>query len=172
MSTQAPTLSMHNASVPALLRVLDSAEAILTKAKAHLEAKKASEDALLNSRLIVDMFPFVRQIQIVTDNVKGAVARLGGVDLPSYADTETTIDALIERVSKVRDFVKTVPENGFEGSEQKDIVLRFGPREFPFNGYSYLTGFVLPNTYFHLSMAYAIARTNGVELGKSDFLMG
>lgn len=172
MVNQAPKLSMHNACVPALMRVLDSAEAILTKAKVHLEAKKASEDALLNARLIVDMFPFVRQIQIVTDNVKGAVARLGGVDVPTFADTETSIDDLLERISKVRDFVKTVPDEGFEGSEQKDIVLKFGPREFPFNGHSYLTGFVLPNTYFHLSMAYAIARTNGVELSKSDFLMG
>jgi len=78
----------------------------------------------------------------------------------------------LTRIETVRSFVKTVPEDGFVGSEQKDIVLKFGPREFPFNGYSYLTGFVLPNTYFHLSMAYAIARTNGVELSKSDFLMG
>jgi len=79
MSNQAPQLSMHNASVPALLRVLDSAQSILTKSKAHIDGKKVSEDALLQSRLIVDMFPFVRQIQIVTDNVKGAVARLGGL---------------------------------------------------------------------------------------------
>ncbi|HEX6271617.1 MAG TPA: DUF1993 family protein [Polyangiaceae bacterium] len=28
----------------------------------------------------------------------------------------------------------------------------------------------IPNFYFHVCMAYAILRHNGVELGKTDFL--
>jgi hypothetical protein len=39
-------------------------------------------------------------------------------------------------------------------------------------GDDYLSHFVLPNVYFHLTAAYAILRHCGVELGKTDFLGG
>jgi hypothetical protein len=29
---------------------------------------------------------------------------------------------------------------------------------------------IIPNTFFHIAMAYAILRHNGVEVGKMDFL--
>jgi uncharacterized protein len=63
-----------------------------------------------------------------------------------------------------------VPASGFDGSETRHIVLGFGPRSFEFTGLAYLTGFVLPNFYFHMTTAYALLRHNGVVLGKSDFL--
>jgi hypothetical protein len=37
-------------------------------------------------------------------------------------------------------------------------------------GGDYLAQFLLPNFYFHLTVAYAILRHNGVEIGKRDFL--
>ena len=38
------------------------------------------------------------------------------------------------------------------------------------NGSDYLNHFVLPNFYFHLTAAYAVARHSGVEVGKRNFL--
>ncbi len=37
-------------------------------------------------------------------------------------------------------------------------------------GADYLVHFVLPNFYFHLTTAYDILRSAGVEIGKRDFL--
>jgi hypothetical protein len=37
-------------------------------------------------------------------------------------------------------------------------------------GDDYLVQMTIPNTYFHLTMAYAILRHNGVDVGKMDFL--
>ena len=37
-------------------------------------------------------------------------------------------------------------------------------------GEDYLLQIVIPNAYFHLAMAYAILRHNGVDIGKQDFL--
>lgn len=167
-----PTLGMYTGSVPAILRALTACTTLVAKAKDFAAAKNIKDDVILNARLAFDMFPFVRQIQIVTDNAKGCAARLGGVEMPSYADTEQTFDELLARIEKTKAFVQSVPEAGFAGSEQKDIVLKFGPNEYPFNGFSYLTGFVLPNIYFHLTTAYDILRTNGVSLSKSDYLAG
>jgi hypothetical protein len=39
-----------------------------------------------------------------------------------------------------------------------------------FHGQDYLTKFALPNFYFHASMAYALLRKNGVDVGKPDFI--
>lgn len=168
--TDAPTLDMYNASVPALLRVLKAATTVLTKAKEFAAEKKVADATVLGARLALDMYPLSRQIQILTDNCKGAAARLGGVDNPVFEDNEATFDELLARLQKTADFVASVPEAGFKGSETKDIVLKFGTMEFPFTGHSYLTTFVLPNVYFHLSTAYAILRANGVAIGKTDYL--
>lgn len=171
MSNTSPqSLNMYNASVPAILRALKNLSAILDLAQTYITDKKISDETLLATRLYADMLPFAKQIQIVSDNAKGAAARLGGVEIPAYEDNEKTLSELKARLEKTAAFVSSVDPKGFEGSETKDIVLKFGPNVFPFNGYSYLTAFVLPNIYFHVSIAYAILRENGVPLGKSDYL--
>ena len=38
------------------------------------------------------------------------------------------------------------------------------------DGICYLLQIVIPNVYFHVAMAYAILRANGVDLGKRDFI--
>jgi hypothetical protein len=45
-----------------------------------------------------------------------------------------------------------------------------GAAALKFNGEHYLKHFVLPNFFFHLTIAYGLLRHNGVALGKSDFL--
>ena len=57
-----------------------------------------------------------------------------------------------------------------DGTEDKDIVLKFGTREMPFKGEQFLVGFTLPNFYFHYTTAYDILRSLGVEIGKRDFM--
>lgn len=116
------------------------------------------------------MIPFTRQIQIMTDLSKGCGARLAGVAVPSYEDTETTFDELKTRIAKTVTFLETLKAAQFDGSETRDINLKLGPNELSFKGSDYLTGFVLPNFYFHATVAYAILRHCGVELGKRDFL--
>jgi len=164
------TLSMYQASAPVFVRQLEALSAILKKAEAFAEAKKIDSTVLVNDRLAPDMLPLSKQIQIATDGVKGCVARLADMEIPSYADTETTIAELQERVAKTIAFIKTVPADKVDGTEDKDIVLKLRDTEMPFKGQAYLLNFVMPNFFFHVTMAYAILRHNGVEIGKRDFL--
>ena len=170
--TAATKIDMYHASIPVLVRALTNLKGILGKAEAWAKEKNVKDETVLNARLALDMLPFVKQIQIATDNAKGAAARLGGVDVPSYADTETTFAELHERIQKTIDFMQAVPHDGFDGSESRHIVLKFPSSTFEFDGLSYLTGFVLPNFFFHVTTAYAILRHCGVPLGKADFLGG
>ena len=164
------TISMYQASAPRFANMLKNLSAILEKAQAHAEAKKIDPEVLLESRLYPDMLPLVRQVQIASDNAKGAVARLAGVEVPKYEDTEETIADLRARLAKTIDFVESIKPAQIDGSEANDIHLKLGPREVSWKGMQYLLGFALPNFYFHVVTAYDILRHNGVEVGKRDFI--
>lgn len=166
------SLSMYQISIPVFTRVLTNLSAILTKAAAHAEAKKIDPSVFINSRLAPDMFPLARQVQIATDTAKGCAARLAGIDIPSYADTEATFPELQERIAKTQAFLKTVTAEQINGSEDRTVTIKLRGNDMPFLGLPYLTGFVLPNLFFHATTAYAILRHNGVELGKADYLGG
>jgi hypothetical protein len=166
------TVSMFTASVPVYTQFLTSLSAILKKAAAHAEAKKIDPSIFINARLSPDMFALARQVQIATDHAKGSLARLAGVEIPSYADTEATFDELEARIQKTLAYVKTFKPEQIDGTEGKEIVLTFGTQKFPFNGQTYMIQFALPNFYFHTTMVYAILRENGVEIGKRDFMGG
>jgi hypothetical protein len=162
-------ISMYTMAVEQNARMLTNLSGLLDKGIAHAQAKKFDPTVLANSRLAPDMFPLSRQVQIACDMVKNGVARLAGIDAPKHEDNEQTMDELKARVAKALDFVKSVPANAFEGSEDRDIKIPLRDRTLEFKGLQYLRAFVLPNFYFHITMTYAILRHNGVELGKTDF---
>ncbi len=163
-------VSMSRLSVPVFKRGLGALSAILEKAEAHSVAKKIDETAFVQARLYPDMHPLARQVQIASDTAKGAVARLSGQDVPSFADTETTFAELKDRVAKTLAFIHSVAPDAIDGSETRTVVLNTRNGSKTFEGLDYLLGFALPNFYFHLTTTYAILRHNGVELGKMDFI--
>jgi uncharacterized protein len=164
------TISIYDISIPVLTRGLTNLSSILDKAAAHAAARKFDPAALAQARLFPDMFPLTRQVQITCDTAKGAAGRLAGIDIPKHEDTETTLDELKQRIAKTLDFVKSVKAEQMKGAESKTIELKFPNRTITFTGLSYLVDFVLPNFFFHESIAYALLRSSGVEVGKMDFL--
>lgn len=164
------SISMHTASVPVFVRMLNNLLAWLDKAQAHAEARKFDTANYLGLRLAPDMLPFTRQIQIASDAAKGCVARLAGVDVPKWDDNEASLDDLRARVRKTMDYVQSIPADKIDGSESREIVLQMRAGEIRFSGENYLRHYALPNFYFHLTTAYALLRHAGVEIGKTDFL--
>ena len=164
------TISMYAASIPLLKHNLKSLAAVLAKAEAHAMEKKIAPSVLLDSRLYPDMFPLTRQVQIATDHAKGCAARLSGSEIPKYEDTESSFADLAARIAKTISFLDSVRADQIDGSEEREIALQAGPRTMEFKGQAYLTNWVLPNFFFHVTTAYAILRHNGVELSKADFL--
>lgn len=164
------SISMHKASAPVFLRMLGNLDALLDKAEKYARERNFDPNLLVTSRLAPDMRPLSAQIQLASDTSKFAMARLSGGSAPPMADTETTIAELRERIKKTVDYIKTVPASAIDGSEEREVVLKFPNGEMKFTGLNYLTGFVLPNFLFHVTTAYAILRHNGVPLGKRDFL--
>jgi len=169
MNSSTP-LSMYQASVPVLVRMLQNLQGILSKAAEHAQAKKIDESVFLSLRLFPDMFPLSRQVQIATDMAKGCAARLAGAEVPRYEDTETSFADLNVRVEKTLALIKSFHAAQIDGSEGREIVIKSPFGDLNFSGLQYLLHFVLPNVHFHIATAYNILRSNGVELGKRDFL--
>ena len=164
-------ITMHSASVPVFVRMLNNMLAWLDKAEAHAKAREVRPEQLPRMRLTPDMLPFARQIQISTDHVKGCTARLAGMEPPKWADDEKTLDELRARIRKAIEYAQSIPAAKIDGSETREISLPIGPsRTMTFPGETFLKGFSLPNFFFHATMAYALLRQGGVELGKMDYL--
>ncbi|AKT43803.1 DUF1993 domain-containing protein [Chondromyces crocatus] len=166
------TLSMYESSVPVFLRAFANLSAILRKAVDYAEVEKLDPDTLTQARLIPDMAPLTAQVQFASDIAKGCAARLAGVEVPSFADKETNFTELQERIAKTVAFLESIDPAKFEGSEERGIELNIGGNPLGFEGRRYLLDFALPNFYFHVTMAYALLRHKGVQIGKRDFLGG
>jgi hypothetical protein len=163
---------MYAATVPSLRLMLKNLSAVMAKAEAHCEARKIDPTALLGARLYPDMLPFTAQVQIASDNAKGAAGRLANVEIPKFEDTEKTFPELHARLDKTLAFLDTLTEAQFEGAAERDITLQLRDRKLEFKGADYLTNWAQPNFYFHVTTAYALLRHGGVEIGKRDYLAG
>ena len=165
-------LSLYDVSIPVYLNSLRNLAAILDKAEAHAKANGGDVARYQEARLIEDMHPLTRQIQMVSDAAKGGAARLAGLTPPSMPDTETTWAELKERLQKTIDFVASVKREQVDGQEDRTIELKFPQGAMTFTGKDFLTNFSLPNFFFHVVTAYGLLRKEGVPLGKMDYLAG
>jgi len=164
------SISAYELTIPALQRGFAVLTKLLDKAEAFAEEKKIKPEILVNARLAPDMLSLAGQIQRLSDTAKAAAGRLTGTDAPSFSDDEVTLADLRARIQKTTDYLATVQESAFEGAAERIVTVKTRGGELSSSGKEYILTFVLPNFYFHLSMAYAILRHNGVAVGKLDFL--
>jgi hypothetical protein len=164
------SLSMYQATIPVFIRMLNNLSTLLTKAAHYAETKKFDPAVLINARLAPDMFALARQVQIASDTAKGCGARLTNIEIPSFADTETTFDQLHERIAKTVQFLQNINAAKFDGCEERTVTLKLPNEELQLTGQDYAMLFALPNFYFHFTTAYDILRHNGLDIGKKDFL--
>ena len=164
-------LSLHELSVPALIRGLDNLSAQIDKGIAHARENGIDESELVQARLAPDMLTLAGQVQRASDTAKFGGARLSqDAQPPSFADDETTLDALKARIANTIVYLRGIPATSIDGGEQREIRFKAGQRELHFIAHDYVRAFLLPNFYFHLAIAYGLLRHKGVPLGKLDYL--
>ena len=111
------TISMYKASAPIFVQFLTSLSAVLDKAASHAEAKKIDPAVLLDMRLSPDMYPLARQVRETTNHAARACGGAAGVELPSFANTESSIPELKERIARTIDFIKGLKPAQIDGTE-------------------------------------------------------
>ncbi|HEV2682626.1 MAG TPA: DUF1993 domain-containing protein [Rhodanobacter sp.] len=164
------TLSMYQASVPVFVRALGNLTHVLKKGEEHAKAKSVTDEVLLQTRLIPDMLPLIRQVQIACDMATRGTARLAGVEPATFEDSETTLEQAYSRIERAIEYINSFKPEQIDGSEARAIVLKMRTGEMNFEGQAYLLHFIIPNLFFHCTTAYNILREAGTEIGKMDFI--
>jgi uncharacterized protein len=164
------SLSLYQSSVPVYERSLNAFLGVLDKAEGHAQARKFDASSYLTIRLSPDMWPLGRQIQGFCDHAKNSSFRLAGKTPPAIEDKESTVAEFRQRIKTTLDLLKSIDGTAMDGAEDREIVLPAGPNKLKMQGADYLLHFALPNFYFHLTTAYDILRSAGVEIGKRSFL--
>jgi uncharacterized protein len=164
------TISMYKVSVPIFIQFLSAQSGVIDKVVAHAESKKFDPNYYFNLRFFADMYPYARQVQQASTHAARCCSELAGVPMPDLPNTETTFAELKARLSKTIDFCKGIKAAQIDGTEDKEIVLKFGTNERKFTGQTLLLNFILPNFYFHCTTAYDLLRHAGIELAKRDFM--
>ncbi|UHQ20163.1 DUF1993 domain-containing protein [Lysobacter sp. KIS68-7] len=164
--------SMHQFSVPVFVRALRNLRGVLQIGEKFIVEKGIAPEVMLATRLMPDMLPLVRQVQIATDMAKNCCARLTATEPMPFPDDEKTFEDLYARIDRCIDYIEGFAADQFEDAASRAISFKTRAGDLNFDGFGYLTSFVLPNLFFHASIAYAILREAGAPLGKNDFLGG
>jgi uncharacterized protein len=162
-------MNLYDATIPIFIKMLGNAEGWLDKAAAYAADKKFSPEVFLQTRMTPDMYPFVQQLQAACDTAKFAAAKMTGKEPPSHPDTEKTFDELRARLRVCIRYLETFKPEDFVGCEERPCSHQWMGGKTMRAG-DYLDHFVLPNFHFHLTTAYGILRSSGVEVGKMSYL--
>ena len=152
-------------------KTLENLEKWMDKASESAKARSFDVDVLAQARLApepVRVRP-AGAVGLRPGQVRGGLPRRQ--EPPSHPDTEKTFAELRERIRKCTSFLATVRKKDFVGAEERKVAPPWlGGRWL--TGHDYLVELAVPNFFFHVTMAYAILRHNGVELGKMDYIGG
>jgi uncharacterized protein len=148
---------------------LRTLELWLTRAEQLATAKNFDVGVLTHARLAPDMKDFTYQVQSACDYVKAGAAWLSAQTPPKHEDSEQTVDQLRARIRTTVAFAESVNESQYVGASERSMSFSWKPGKI-LRGEDYVLQMTIPNVYFHLAMAYAILRHNGVDIGKMDFL--
>ena len=164
-------IDLYDTSVGLYIKSCHSLRAILIKAKDH--AGPEGNTSLASARLYEDMLPLSFQVQLVSNLSKKATERIvpQKAPYPVWEDNETTLDELIARVDKTLDLLQKINPADVLGKDDEVVEVGMGTRgTATAHVKGYVLGHSLPNIFFHVTAAYAILRSKGVPLGKSDYL--
>jgi hypothetical protein len=173
-------MSLTNLLVPTYKQMLKTLSGWLDKAQAQMPEGRA--EALLSARLAPDMFPLSTQIRFACVQAQEGVFRLKGEHFPisrdtlldegrnanehpgSIADAQARIDETIALLDDLAPgALDAEPERPIAHALPTGMV-------FDLTAEQYARDWTLPQFYFHLMIAYAILRREGVELGKADYV--
>ncbi len=132
-----------------------------------VEAHSSNDSKLLYARLVDDMFPLNVQAKIAANFALRGCGSLSGKE---YKELEGDIDSFCELkayVASTIDYINQLPEPTLEQMNLK-VKDTAGFNEISMSGTEYISSFVLPNFFFHISMVYAIAKSNGLAVTKGD----
>ena len=173
-------MTLLDVVVPTYVQMLAALKAWLGKAEAQMPDGKA--DAFLSAHLAPDMFPLSTQIRFACVQAQEGVYRLQERAFPdtieillnegrNAAERPGSIADARARIEETLGVVNAVAAEAVDVDPKTPIahVLPQG-MVFDLTAEGYARDWALPQFYFHVMIAYAILRSQGVDLGKADYV--
>jgi hypothetical protein len=132
-----------------------------------VEANAVNESTLLKARLVDDMLPLNVQAKIAANFALRACCPLAGRKYQELAGDIDSFRQLKAYLSSTIDYIKQLSEPTLAQLELQ-VKDTAGFTEISLPAAEYVSSFILPNFFFHISMVYAIAKSNGVPVTKGD----
>ena len=166
--------------VPTYVQMLRALSTWLAKAEAQMPGGEA--DAVLSARLAPDMFPLSTQVRFACVQAQEGMCRLQGRAFPD------TIEVLLNegrdaaerpgsmadaraRIDETLSIVETLAAEAAEADPEAPIAHTLpNGMIFDLTAEQYARDWAVPQFYFHVMIAYAILRREGLDLGKADYV--
>ena len=145
--------------------MLDTLEHLVSKAEdAHMA------DGVLDAKLTEDMFPLELQFRVALNQVLLALNQVGGRDVPLEETPYRSLSEVRTRIAAVRgELDRAGLEQWADPTKVVDLTLPNGVR-FVMSSEEDIRDWIMPNFYFHVTMAYVLLRHAGLGIGKMDYL--
>lgn len=172
-------MNVYDLSAGLFIRGLTNLKAQLTKAEEHLAG--SGEAALLDARLNADgpsaahdlhMYTLAAQVHWAAEGAKLAIARLLGAPAEPAASDERSFANLHQHLAAAIAYLRGIASSDLEAGLDRPIVIVHRRGSLHFNGDQFLREFAIPHFFYHVTTAYGILRSQGVQLTMGDFLGG
>ena len=163
------TEALHRFTIPVFIRTLENASRILAKAERHAKRHGIEPSTLLSARLYPDMFTLLQQFQYLCFIPVDFAKNFSSVAAPRVGYDEADLADLKASVRRTIAYLRAIKPEQVGAHGEAPLPLFFDPsRGLPAEALA--CRFILPDFYFHATVAYAILRHSGVPLGKADFI--
>jgi uncharacterized protein len=164
-------LTLYDATVANYLQTLGAVGGYLERGLKHFRENNIDPETMVEARLAHDMLPLRFQIISVAQHSRGAIDGVqSGEFRPPAFKTPYDYAGLQGLVAQTQEALSAWTPDAVNALGGRDVVFNLGEHKLPFTAEGFLMSFSLPNFYFHATTAYDILRTNGVPLGKRDFM--
>jgi uncharacterized protein len=166
-------MNPHDTVMPILTTMLHNLQYSLNGAEAGAHKRAYDTEVLMQARLAPDMLSLAGQVRYACISAKGGAAKLTWVAVPAYdPHDDLTLKAAQDRISSTLAWLADLPQPPVD-PQPGQFSVKVGPElRHTFSGPDFAKHWVLSHFHFHIAMAYALLRHNGVALGKSDFIWG
>lgn len=159
---------MANPEITEIKRIflsrLDVLSHILDVAEKHLDL-----EAALQERLAPDMFPLGTQIAFACNQPRGFAQWCAGQPVENLGRDVDSVAVARSHIAHTKELVSTIAAGDARLDEEKRVGL--GPGRYCLlPARQYVSDYLVPNLYFHVTTTYAILRKLGVPLGKADYM--
>ena len=165
------SISMHAITVPVFQTMLTNLDFVLGRGAEFVAETGFNEGELMARNFAPDMLKLGEQTRQACVHATGAMARLAGVDAPEVSmEPDADIATARARIAAALAFVGSFSAAQLDGDPNREVIVKTRLGELKFGALDHVLHIAYPQVFFHVTTAYDLLRTEGVQIGKVDYL--